>query len=560
MLPTDKSFTLRNAITYGLQAGLVTTLISMVGMIELFSKRQVITGVMTTAQVFILLAPALFSYLTARQADKKNSLLFSSVTGFTSSLPVILLVLLATAFNLRQFLVNVSPSLIEALTFGQGNISGIIILAVTTTILGLASAWLYGLDDKYRKALFAGLMWTLLVGIFSEILQERLRSFFGRSFADLVFQSKALQPVVAVILLVTITLINYYWQQRGDTIKQRFTDRLAGKQRNTTLFQRIALFSFLLILPLLLGSYLSEVVNNVGIFVLMGLGLNIVVGFAGLLDLGYVAFFAIGAYVMAILTSEGSLGVAETSFWLALPISVLVAVIAGIFLGTPVLRMRGDYLAIVTLGFGEIIRILAGSDLLKPFIGGAQGILQIPKPEFLGTILLRPGQLYYIILIGVLLAWFISTRLSNSRLGRQWMALREDEDVAEAMGINLVNTKLLAFAIGAGFSGLAGAIFASKLTSIFPHSFDLLKSINVLSLIIVGGMGSLPGVVVGAFILVGLPELLREFAEFRSWMYGALLVVMMLVKPEGFWPSAIQKRELHAHEENIAAKDPPAAD
>jgi branched-chain amino acid transport system permease protein len=140
------------------------------------------------------------------------------------------------------------------------------------------------------------------------------------------------------------------------------------------------------------------------------------------------------------------------------------------------------------------------------------------------------------------------------------MAMREDEDVAEAMGINLVNTKLLAFAIGAGFSGLAGAIFASKLTSIFPYSFDLLKSINVLSLIIVGGLGSLPGVVVGAFVLVGLPELLREFAEFRLWMYGALLIVMMLAKPEGFWPSAIRKRELHASDDDVTTEESVATD
>jgi branched-chain amino acid transport system permease protein len=293
----------------------------------------------------------------------------------------------------------------------------------------------------------------------------------------------------------------------------------------------------------------------------MGLGLNIVVGFAGLLDLGYVAFFAIGAYVMAILTSEGALGITNTtSFWLALPVSVITAVAAGLLLGTPVLRMRGDYLAIVTLGFGEIIRIMAVSDFLKPHIGGAQGILQIPKPVFFGTSLIKPELLYYVILIGVLLAWFISTRLSNSRLGRQWMAMREDEDVAEAMGINLVNTKLLAFAIGAGFSGLAGAIFASKLTSIFPYSFDLLKSINVLSLIIVGGLGSLPGVVVGAFVLVGLPELLREFAEFRLWMYGALLIVMMLAKPEGFWPSAIRKRELHASDDDVTTEESVATD
>jgi len=284
----------------------------------------------------------------------------------------------------------------------------------------------------------------------------------------------------------------------------------------------------------------------------MGMGLNIVVGFAGLLDLGYVAFFAIGAYTMAILTTEGQLGISNLNFWTALPICVLAAVTAGVILGFPVLRMRGDYLAIVTLGFGEIIRILALSDLLKPYVGGAQGILQIPKPRVGSLVLTKPEHLYFVILAGVLIAIFVSWRLRDSRLGRQWMAMREDEDVAEAMGINLVNTKLLAFAIGAGFSGLAGAIFASKLTSIFPHSFDLLKSIYVLCLIVVGGIGSLPGVVIGALVLIGLPELLREFAEYRMLLYGALLVVMMLRRPEGLWPSAIMKRELHAHEEEIA--------
>jgi len=236
------------------------------------------------------------------------------------------------------------------------------------------------------------------------------------------------------------------------------------------------------------------------------------------------------------------------SFWAALPFSILAATLAGILLGVPVLKMRGDYLAIVTLGFGEIIRILALSDLFKSHIGGAQGILQIPKPA-IGTVnLVKPEYLYYVILLGCMLAAFISWRLQNSRLGRQWMAMREDEDVAEAMGINLVTTKLLAFATGAAFSGFSGAIFASKLTSIFPHSFNLIVSINVLSLIIVGGIGSLPGVVVGAMILVGLPELLREFAEYRMLMYGALLIVMMVVKPEGFWPSEVIKREMHAHE------------
>jgi branched-chain amino acid transport system permease protein len=187
--------------------------------------------------------------------------------------------------------------------------------------------------------------------------------------------------------------------------------------------------------------------------------------------------------------------------------------------------------------------------LLKPYIGGAQGVLQIAKPEIFGFTMVQPQHFYYLILAGVGLAILVSSRLRDARLGRQWMAMREDEDVAEAMGIHLVSTKLLAFGIGAGFSGLAGAIFAARLSSIFPHSFNLLISINVLSLIIVGGIGSLPGVVVGALVLVGLPELLREFAEYRLLMYGALLIAMMVTRPEGLWPSPITQREMHAEED-----------
>jgi branched-chain amino acid transport system permease protein len=284
---------------------------------------------------------------------------------------------------------------------------------------------------------------------------------------------------------------------------------------------------------------------------MMGLGLNIVVGYAGLLDLGYVAFFAFGAYTMGILTSTGPLGRSDMGFWLALPIAALVGVLWGLILGFPVLRMRGDYLAIVTLGFGEIIRILATSNWLAPIGGGPQGILHIPYPEIFGFKLNQPQTMYYLVVAGSLLVAFITIRLRDSRLGRQWMAMREDEDVAEAMGINLVSTKLLAFSIGAAFSALAGAIFAARLGNIFPHSFNLLISINVLSLIIVGGLGSIPGVVIGALILVGLPELLREFTEYRLLMYGVLLIVMMLFKPEGFWPAEAQRRELRGDEDEF---------
>ena len=548
-MPTMQDFNLRKAINFGLIAGVISLFISVIGMTTLLSKRQLIAGVLTLGQLLIFLAPALLSYQAAEKSSKKSRAILNSVVArLAAAAPLALLILLESLFNLRQFFVNVSPDLIKIINFGQGTTTGMAILFAAMGLIGLAMGLVHLLQPQIRKSIFTGLVVMLIIGTFSELLTERLRAFFGVEFSKTIFQSKALLPSVAAIILIVVTVFSIVWTKTGDKIKQRLDVIPAGQKRAIKAGNWVVLLAVLFLLPQFLGSYLTEVTNNVGIFVLMGLGLNIVVGFAGLLDLGYVAFFAIGAYTMAVMTSTGALGVG-VSFWLALPVSVTAAIIAGVLLGTPVLRMRGDYLAIVTLGFGEIIRILANSDMLKSFLGGAQGILNIPKPEFLGTALIQPGQLYYVVLAGCLLAAFVSWRLSRSRLGRQWMALREDEDVAQAMGINLVKTKLLAFAIGAAFSGLAGAIFASKLTSIFPHSFNLLISINVLSLIIVGGMGSLPGVVVGALILVGLPELLREFAEYRYLMYGALLIVMMLAKPEGFWPSAIQRRELHAYED-----------
>jgi ABC-type branched-subunit amino acid transport system permease subunit len=306
--------------------------------------------------------------------------------------------------------------------------------------------------------------------------------------------------------------------------------------------------AFLLFLPAILGVFPSEVMVNVGLFVLMGFGLNIVVGFAGLLDLGYVAFFAVGAYTTAVLTSPASSLGAGLSFWAALPFVVAITALSGLLVGAPVLRMRGDYLAIVTLGFGEIARFLALSDWLRPWLGGALGILDIPKPSLGGLELVGPQKLYYLVLMGSLVALFVSWRLGDSRVGRAWIAMREDEQVANAMGINTVYYKLLAFAIGAMIASLSGAVFATKLGTIFPHSFDVLVSITALSLLIMGGIGSLPGVVVGALALVGLPELLREFTEFRLLLYGGLLIVMMLVRPEGLVPSVRRARELHETE------------
>jgi branched-chain amino acid transport system permease protein len=210
-----------------------------------------------------------------------------------------------------------------------------------------------------------------------------------------------------------------------------------------------------------------------------------------------------------------------------------------------VLRLRGDYLAIVTLGFGEIIRVLVASDWLRPWLGGAQGIIAPSDIPPASLELRKPANLYFLILAAVLLAAFISYRLVDSRVGRAWAAMREDESVAEAMGISVIKYKLLAFAIGAGIASLGGAFFAAKIGSVFPNSFKLIVSINVLAVIILGGMGSIPGVIVGAIVLVGLPELLREFAEYRLLFYGAILVAIMIYKPEGLVPNKRRVRELH---------------
>jgi len=293
------------------------------------------------------------------------------------------------------------------------------------------------------------------------------------------------------------------------------------------------------LLPPLVGNYWTQILGDIGIYVMLGIGLNVVVGFAGLLDLGYVAFYAIGAYGYALLASP-QFGI-HIPFWFMLPLCVAFAAAGGALLGIPVLRMRGDYLAIVTLGFGEIIRIVLNN--LDPVTNGPRGLLRI-DPPFLGDFVVNsPARWYYMILAGIILSVFVADRLNNSRIGRAWIAMREDQDAAAIMGINILKYKLLAFVIGASFAGIGGAIFAARQGSIFPENFSLHVSINVLCLIIIGGMGSIPGVIIGSVALIGLPEVLREVQQYRMLAFGALLVAMMIFRPTGFIPSARRKME-----------------
>jgi ABC-type branched-subunit amino acid transport system permease subunit len=308
------------------------------------------------------------------------------------------------------------------------------------------------------------------------------------------------------------------------------------------------LIVFVFLIPLRMDPSWIYTAGTVGIYVLLGLGLNIVVGLAGLLDLGYVAFFAIGAYTMALLTAPAPQHLLW-NFWIVIPIGIILASSAGVLLGIPVLRMRGDYLAIVTLGFGEIIRILISSDMLTAFSGGPKGVPKIGQPTLFGKPFSSSLDFLYMIMLAAVLIIFVTNRLKDSRVGRAWESMREDETVARAMGINTLQHKLLAFAIGAAFAGLGGALFASRNQFTGPEDHTLMVSINVLCLVIVGGMGSIPGVIAGAFVLKGLPEILRQLENYRIVTFGALLVVMMILRPEGIIPSSRRRMEMQKQEE-----------
>lgn len=280
--------------------------------------------------------------------------------------------------------------------------------------------------------------------------------------------------------------------------------------------------------PLIANNYMLEVLTNAWFYTILCLGLNIVVGYAGLLDLGYAAFFAVGAYTTGILTSQFGI-----NFWLTIPVAVCCSMVAGIIIGGPTLRLRSDYLAIVTLGFGEIVRIIARN---LEITGGASGLIGIERPYFFGIELSQGIHFYYVFLILAILACFVSYRLQNSRMGRAWQFVREDEDAAEAMGINRVRVKLSAYVIGAMFGGVAGSFFAVKMTAISPETFTFSQSVLILLGVVLGGMGKIPGVIVGAFALVLFPEVFRGLGSMRMLVFGIVMLVIMLYRPEGIWP------------------------
>lgn len=437
-------------------------------------------------------------------------------------------------------------------------------------------------DDSWGNALIsgltAGLFAGLLVAIFTYLIAIPdgkaidLRSYLPQLSPDvikyLLFNSNPASPFIVLGILTIGGLLGAVlakgifraeWRKQSQTrAAQSFNNFLQQPAIQKTFRNKIAIYAFLAAAALLLyflptrwGSYWNFIMGTVGIYILLGLGLNIIVGLSGQLVLGYVAFFAIGAYTFGLLTAPEPHAIGM-NFGLAILFAILAATLTGVLLGLPILNLRGDYLAIVTLGFGEIIRILLKSDMLTSFTNGPSGLSDLIQPKWFGKAFNDVNYLH-LILIAVIIAIFIANRLQYSRTGRAWIAIREDETVAKATGINTFKYKLLALALGAAFAGLGGALFASRNQFTGPEDHILMVSINVLSLVIVGGMGSLPGVVVGAFVLKGIPELLRDLESYRLLAFGALLVMMMIMRPEGLWPKDRPAVEALYHE-----KHPPA--
>ncbi len=542
------------AARYGVFGGVAGIWVSLVGLVGALESVAAVAGVISLGTALPLLFAAVVGWRSGAPDKAKQiaptstqTLIAGALTGAVSGLLVALLAIFIEAVNVSWILINARPALAEQLQFGQGPIVGSLLMIGASAVAGLFGAALNVLPAREARAVSIGLVVTLIVGLMEPFVTPILQNLGLGFLEEIVYDASGLTIVGFVVVFALVGGGVWLWGIRGAAVQSEFRALPPSRQQMAKIALYVGLAILLLVLPFIVGRRSSEILGTIGLYVMLGLGLNIVVGFAGLLDLGYVAFYAVGAYGVAMLTSPASPAVnPEISFWAALPIIILVTAVVGLFVGAPVLRLRGDYLAIVTLGFGEIAREVFKSAWAQPVTGGAQGIQSIPPPLPFER---DPQSIYYPILIFCIIAGIAAASLAASRVGRAWNAMREDESVAEATGVNTTYYKLLAFSLGAVFGGLSGAFFAAKIGVVFPDSFSILVSINALALIILGGMGNIWGVVVGAFVLVGLPEFLREFAEYRLLIYGAVLVIMMLVRPEGLLPSRARQAELHADED-----------
>ncbi|MED5540747.1 MAG: branched-chain amino acid ABC transporter permease, partial [Actinomycetota bacterium] len=530
-------------------------------------RRNIIQPLLSMGYLSLLWVPFVLASLAGSQVvlegmtervRSSKDLVAGALVGLGSALGLVALMILVKNFNIRDPLVNWSPQLLDLLSFNRSAGLGMVFWIVLGTTLGLMGGAMHVVPTAVRSKTLTVLLSVLAVSVLETFITDLLKGFQLEIFTDFIYYKRGGLEIVGALLVAALAIvIPLLVGDRITVVRTRVREMPADERSRVNLILLLVGSALLLVLPFFLGKITNELLANVGLFVLLALGLNIVVGLAGILDLGYVAFFAVGGYTTAVLTSPNSPGFSPQLPWpVALIVVVVLTGLVGLFIGAPVIRMRGDYLAIVTLGFGEIIRLLFLSDWLSGWFGGAQGITNIPGVDvgFATVNGIDPRSVFLLVLVFSAIAIYISWRLEHSRIGRAWMAIREDEDVAEAMGVNTTNTKLMAFVVGAVLASFSGAIFSAKVGSIFPTSFLMLISIIILVVVIVGGMGNIVGVIVGALVLIGIlggpkqPGLLQEFSEFKLLIYGALLVWMMLKRPEGLVPNVRRSRELHQEE------------
>jgi branched-chain amino acid transport system permease protein len=561
----------RRIARFGAIGALALIFISLTDMPDKLDGRMIVEPLLSMGYFSLLWVPFLFGNLVTREvvlegmvAHRKGvrELLAGALVGLLSSLGLVVLIYLLDTRDLSEPLVNWNSDLHTVLTFGEGNGYGMGFWIAVCVGLGLLGGLFHLLPRLVVQPLKAASIVVLGAVVLESALNDLSEGFGLESLFESLFKKGSDRGGLSVTGALVLAAFGFAWVfvlnaqvAKGKQVFQQAKERNRSATMTVSSVVGVAL---VLILPMYLGRLTNDLLVNVGLFLLLALGLNIVVGLAGILDLGYVAFFAVGGYTAAILTSPSSPGFSPELSWSVAIIAVVgMAILAGLFIGAPVIRMRGDYLAIVTLGFGEIIRLTVRSDWASGVTGGAQGILNIPNADVFGLFSFKgtdPQQMLYLVAAFCALAIYVSWRLENSRIGRAWMAVREDESVAEAMGINTVNAKLQAFVVGAILASFSGAIFAAKVGSVFEISFKILISIVILVVVIVGGMGRIAGVIAGALVLIGIlggpnqPGLLSEFSEFKLLIYGALLVWMMLQRPEGLIPNVRRSRELHQDE------------
>ena len=575
-----------SALRAGAIGGAVVVYLCLVGMVEKFATLEIVGSSVSFNWVLLLGTSCLIGFVSVRPrviagerviADPAVAVASGAVSGLLTSIVMASAVAVTNLIGVeavRSVFRSASPTLMSILAFHQDPWVGTVMLGVLLTGAAVAGGLLRIADRRLRRVLVSGGVAVVVMGLLQRIVPTALDQLnIGR---DWLYGKThlGLTPVGAALVFAVAAASSWFGlgqrlrsllrpeppTEAADPDEPHPLEGKLGSRRVASIVAWLVVAALVLVMPYLVGSVVSRILGTVGIFLLLGLGLNIVVGYAGLLDLGYVAFYSVGAFVMAILTGGQRVTFkgyqppafgANLSFWVALPIVVAVAALIGALIGAPVLRLRGDYLAIVTLGFGEIARVIFGSTWAEGLFGGALGMSAITKAPIPGTGFQFQDDarhFYYLALFFCLLAMYVSWRLQASRVGRAWNAMREDEQVADAMGISTIRYKLLAFAIGGSIGSIGGALFAVSLGSLTIKSFQILVSITALALIILGGLGSIPGVVLGAIVLIGLPGVLSQFEEYKLLIYGGALIAIMLLRPQGLVPNVRRMRELKEDE------------